>query len=338
MDAVTNDPIAGRTVLLTGASGFIGSHLCRLLVDRGAEVHALTSTVSSVYPPRLVDLRDRIVLHEGNLTDRSAMDVVARAVKPSHVFHLGAYTHVGKSWQRVDECVQANVQGTLNLLQALADVGYERFVYTGTSEIYGDIDVPFQEDAIVNPVSPYSVSKYAGERYCRLFQRSHGWPIVMVRPFNAYGPAQTPDRVIPEIITRALRGQDIPMTQGRQTREFNYVEDIAEGFLAAGTTPGVEGELFNIGCGEEISMQDLARRLLSVMGDPVQALFGALPERPTEIWRMYCDSTRARERLGWAPRHSLEEGLAKTIAWYRTEAEEGDSLFVSAAQPFSSPR
>jgi len=325
MDAVTS--LSGKPVLLTGASGFIGSHLCRALLDQGAEVHALTSAVSSVYPARLVDLRDRITLHEGNLSDRSAMDVVARAVRPTHVFHLGAYTHVGKSWQRVDECVSTNIQGTLNLLQALADTGYERFVYTGTSEIYGDIEVPFREDAVVNPISPYSVSKYAGERYCRLFQRSHGWPIVMVRPFNAYGPGQTPDRVIPEIITRALRGQNIAMTQGKQTREFNYVADLAEGFIAAGTTAGVDGELFNIGCGEEVSMRDLAKTILDLMGNPVEAEFGALPERPTEIMRMYCDSTRARSMLSWSPRHSLAEGLAKTIEWYSGEAK-GESLFA----------
>ena len=170
--------------------------------------------MSSVHPPRLVDLRDEITIHGGSLTDRSAMDSIVDLVGPTHVFHLGAYTHVGKSWQRVDECVQTNVQGTVNLLEALAGTDYERFVYTGTSEIYGDVDVPFREDALVNPISPYSVSKYAGERYCRMFHAGYGWPIVMVRPFNAYGPWQTPDRVIPEIIGRALRGQELKMTQG----------------------------------------------------------------------------------------------------------------------------
>jgi nucleoside-diphosphate-sugar epimerase len=146
--------LAGARVLVTGATGFIGSHLTRRLVEDGADVHALTSTVSSIYPTRLVDLRDRLTLHSGSLTDRSAMDVVADAARPDVVLHLGAYTHVGKSWERVDECVQVNVQGTVNLLQALARRGYDRFVYTGTSEIYGDAEVPFREDGPVNPVSP----------------------------------------------------------------------------------------------------------------------------------------------------------------------------------------
>lgn len=320
--------IAGARVLVTGAPGFIGSHLTRRLVELGAEVHALTSSVSSVYPTRLIDVRDRITLHEANLTDRSAMEALVERSRPEVVFHLGAYTHVGKSWQRVDECIQANVQGTVNLLQALAGTGYRRFVYTGTSEIYGDIAVPFREDASVNPISPYSVSKYAGERYCRMFHQGLGWPIVMLRPFNAYGPAQSPDRVIPEIIVRALRGQELRMTMGRQTREFNYVEDLAEGFVAAGVASGVDGEVINLGCGNDVSIRDVATTVLDALGNPITPQFGALPERPTEIWHMYSDNTKARELLGWEPRHSLEEGLAKTVAWYRAELDRGSSSFA----------
>jgi UDP-glucose 4-epimerase len=317
----------GTRVLITGASGFIGSHLTRRLVTEGAEVHAITSAVSSVYPIRLVDVRDRIHLHEANLTDRSAMDSVVGVARPEIVWHLGAFTHVGKSWHRVDECVQTNIQGTVNLLEALDGTGYRRFVYTGTSEIYGDVEVPFREDAQVMPISPYSVSKYAAERYCRMFRQGHGWPIVMLRPFNAYGPWQTPDRVIPEIIVRALRRQPLKMTQGRQTREFNFVEDLADGFFRAGTVAGIDGELINLGCGEEVSMRRMAETILDLMDNPVVPEFGALSDRPTEIWRMYSDNTRARELLGWSPSHTLEEGLAKTIGWYRSELAGDRSSF-----------
>lgn len=314
-------------VLVTGASGFIGSHLTRRLVAEGAEVHAVTPAVSSVYPDRLLDLRNSVVLHEANITDRSAMDAVAKSVKPSIVFHLAAYTHVGKSWQRVDECVQTNVQGTVNLLQALDSVGYDRFVNTGTSEIYGDIEVPFREDANVNPNSPYSVSKYAAERFCRMFREGHGWPIVLVRPFNAYGPAQSPDRIIPETIVRALRKQELKTTQGKQTREFNYVDDLVDGFLLAGTTRGIDGELFNLGGGEEIAIRDVVTTVLDVMGNPIEAEIGALSDRPTEIWRMFCDSTKARERLGWKPKYSLREGLESTVEWYRAELKNPGSAY-----------
>jgi len=322
------DSLSGSRVLVTGGSGFIGSHLARRLIAEGAEVHALTDEVSAVYPVRLVDLRGSITLHEANLTDRNAMDAVVELARPEYVFHLGAYTHVGKSWQRVDECIQTNIAGTVNILNALADTGYRRFIYTSTSEVYGDVAVPFHEDAKVEPISPYSVSKYAGERFCRMFRTGRGWPIVVVRPFNAYGPAQAPDRVIPEIIVRALRGQELRMTQGLQTREFNYVEDIADGFVRLATVAGIEGEVFNLGCGEEISMRDLATTILDVMGNPIEAQFGALAERPTEIRRMFSDSTKARERLGWKPAHTLVDGIDETIRWYRTELERPSSSFV----------
>ena len=320
--------LAGRRALLTGASGFIGSHLTRRLVAEGARVHALTSNVSSVYPSRLLDLRNSITLHEASLTDRGALEQVAAAVRPELVLHLGAYTHVGKSWQRVDECIQANVQGTVNLLMALAPYDYARFVNTGTSEIYGDVDVPFREDGPVHPISPYSVSKQAAEQYCQLFSEARSWPIVRVRPFNAYGPAQSPDRIIPEIIARALQGRPIRMTKGMQTREFNYVDDLADGFVRLLTTPGIDGELFNLGCGEEVSMRDLATRILALLGNPVEVDFGALPERPTEIPRMYADSAKARRVLGWQPRTSLEEGLTRTIDWFRRELAGGGSSFA----------
>jgi nucleoside-diphosphate-sugar epimerase len=326
--AAAADALSGSRVLVTGASGFIGSHLTRRLLDAGAEVHALTSVVSSVYPTRLVDVRDRINLHEASLTDRGALEAVAALVKPAYVFHLGAYTHVGKSWQRVDECVQVNVQGTVNLLMALAPHGYTRFINTGTSEIYGDIEVPFREDKQPHPISPYSVSKYAAEEYCRLFGEAHQWPIVRVRPFNAYGPAQSPDRVIPEIITRAMRGETLRMTQGRQTREFNYVTDLADGFIKVASTPDIDGELVNLGCGVDVSMRDLATKILELMGNPIRAEFGAIPDRPTEIWQMHCDPTKARELVGYEAKVSLDDGLAATIEWYREELSRAGTSFV----------
>jgi nucleoside-diphosphate-sugar epimerase len=283
--------------------------------------------VSSVYPTRLLEVRDQITLHEASLADRGALNIVAHDVRPSHVFHLGAYTHVGKSWQRVDECIQVNIQGTVNLLMALEPVGFTRFLNTGTSEIYGDIDVPFREDDAVHPISPYSVSKHSAEEYCRLFAEARSWPIVRVRPFNAYGPMQSPDRVIPEIITRALQRQPLLMTQGTQTREFNYVEDLADGMIRLATADGVDGELFNLGCGREVSMREVATLILSLLGNPIEPEFGALPERPIEIQRMHADVSKAADRLGWRATTSLEDGLATTIEFYRDALASGRSSF-----------
>lgn len=313
-------------VLVTGGSGFIGSALVRRVLADGHEVHALTSAVSAVYPQRLLEVRRQVVLHEGSLADRRAMDVLVARARPEVVFHLGAYTHVGKSWDRVDECISTNVQGTVNLLQALDVAGWpaRRVVYTSTSEVYGDVAVPFREDGPVNPISPYSVSKYAGERYCRMFGQGRGWPVVVVRPFNAYGPRQSPDRVIPEIVTRGLRRQRLAMTQGTQTREFVYVDDLADGFVRAGLLAGdeVHGEVVNLCSGDDITMRELATRVLALLGDPVRPEFGALPERPTEVPRLAGDPAKAARLLGWTPSVGLSEGLERTIAWYAAELGE----------------
>jgi UDP-glucose 4-epimerase len=322
------DSLRGKKVLVTGAGGFIGSHLVRALLRQEARVFAMSPSVSSVLPVRLADVADQIELVEANITDRSAMTALADTVQPELVAHLAAFTHVGKSFRRVDENIATNIQGTVNLLQAL-DGGYRRFVYTGTSEIYGDTPAPFGEDDPVNPVSPYSVSKYAGERYCLMFHQAYGWPITCLRPFNAYGPWQTPDRVIPEIILTALRGGELLMTEGRQTREFNFVTDLTAGFVSALVAEGVDGEVINLGCGEDISIRDLTLQVLELMGNPIQARIGALDHRPTEIWTMYCDNSKARDLLGWAPRHSLVEGLEATVAWYREEWENHNPFLRS---------
>ena len=330
MRRMTDSALRGRRVLVTGAAGFIGSHLVRRLLRDGAEVFAMTSAVSSVPPVRLTDVLDDVRIVEANLTDRSALEHLARTVRPEFVAHLGAYTHVGKSFVRVDENVSANVAGTVNLLQALQGE-YERFVNTGTSEIYGDVPVPFAEDCAVNPVSPYSVSKYAAERLRACSTAANDWPIVCLRPFNAFGPWQTADRVIPEIIVTALKGRPLEMTGGTQTREFNFVEDLVDGFVAALVTPEAEGSVINLGCGEEISMRALATRILGLMGDPIEPKFGALAERPTEIARMYCDNERARIILGWSPAHTLDTGLDLTISWYRDRFAEGHPFLAGTA-------
>lgn len=322
--------LRGARCLVTGAPGFVGSHLCDRLVEDGAEVTALTRQVSSVLPVRLAHLAGSVDIVPGDLHDAGSLRIVCARARPQYVFHLGAYTHVGKSFDHVGESLQTNIAGTVNLLGALAGTGYESFVYAGTGEVYGGASgAPFREDQPVAPLSPYAVAKHAGERYCRMFFEAYAWPIVMLRPFNAYGPRQSSDRIIPELVASCIAGVDIAMTEGRQTREFNYVTDIVDGFVRAALAgPRAHGEVVNVGCGEDISMRDLATRVVALMGDPVTPRFGALAHRPTEIWRMVCDATKARDLLGWTPTVSLDEGLRRTIAFYRAESERPGSAFL----------
>jgi nucleoside-diphosphate-sugar epimerase len=308
---------ATTRVLVTGGTGFLGSHLTRRLAAHDVDVHLTTRGSSSRFPWRLADVGERISLHQADVTDPAAVEAVISEVQPVLAFHLAAHTHAGTSWQHVDECLQTNVQGTVAVLRALGRHGCQRIVHVSTGDVYGNVPVPFREDMALDPRSPYAVSKVAAEQLCRLFHQTEGAPVVVVRPFTTYGPAQSADRLVPDVVLGALRGEHLSLTEGRQTREFTYVDDVVEGLLLAAHVPGVEGELFNLGGGEEAAVRDVVERVLALLGNPVEARFGALPGRPGDVPRMLSDSGRARARLGWAPEVTLDEGLGRTVAWYR---------------------
>lgn len=316
----------GTRVVITGGSGFIGSHLVRRLVQSGSKVAITTRYSNLIKNVRLKNLWDSIHVIEADLRNRGAL-VTVRDFRPEVVFHLAAYNHVGQSFTQVEECFDVNAKGTANLLDVCTDV--RRFVYISTSEIYGDqTQVPFVETMHPGPQSPYAITKYCGEMYCRMKQRmaSDGC-VVILRPFNAFGPEQSTKAVIPELIGKALRGEPIQTTPGEQTREFNYVDNLIEGMVLAGfTTKKLEGPI-NLAGGEEIQIKDLVRRIADLTGSRSELRIGAFPYRPNEIWRMHGDFTRARELLGWKPRVSFDEGLQKTVRWY---VQASDKLMTPA--------
>ncbi len=308
--------LAGKRVLVTGGSGFIGSHLVDRLRADGADV-AVTARYGNVMKnERLRHCWDELTVIEADLRNRGALVEVA-SLAPEVVFHLAAYNHVGQSFNQVEECFDVNAKGTANLLDVCS--GSDRFVYMSTSEVYGhQTEVPFVESMTPEPLSPYAITKYAGELYCRMKQRIGDGPSVfIVRAFNTYGPYQSAKAVIPELILDCLRGNPIRTTKGEQTREFNFVTDVVDGLISAAVHDGrIEGPV-NLACGEEVAITDLVRKIADLTETASTVEIGALPYRPTEVWRMYADSNRARKLLGWAPKVGLEEGLARTIEWFR---------------------
>lgn len=312
--------LAGKRVLLTGGSGFIASHLCRRLVQEHAQVYVAVKYNSVIDNIRLVNIWDRITPVEMDLRNTDSVAQV-REIKPQIIFHLAAYNHVGDSFLHIGEAMHSNCIGTVNLLEAYHD--YDCFVYTTTSEVYGyQASVPFTESMTPFPMSPYALGKYAGELYAQLKWKSHQRPIVMVRPFNAFGPYQSPRAIIAELIIRALTGEPLITTEGKQTRDFNYVENLVDGFIAAATTPAAIGEIINIGSGEEVSIADLVKTIHRVAESASALRIGELPYRKGEIWRMCADSQKARTILGWSPRVDWKNGLALTVNWYRQYIEE----------------
>jgi nucleoside-diphosphate-sugar epimerase len=308
--------VHGKRVLVTGGSGFIGSHLVHRLLELGAEVAVVVRYANVMENERLADCWERLHILEADLRNRGALAVI-RQFGPAVVFHLAAYNHVGESFRQVEECFDVNAKGTANLLDTCGDI--EKFIYISTSEVYGEQkQVPFVESMCPQPISPYAITKYAGELYCRMKQRmSNAPPIVILRPFNAFGPYQSTKAIIPELIINCLKGVPIRTTKGEQTREFNYVGNLIDGMILAANRPDRIDEVINLAGGEEVAIRDLVQKVAELTGSTSLLEVGALPYRPTEIWRMFADSTRARERLGWKPAVSLAEGLVRTIDWFR---------------------
>jgi nucleoside-diphosphate-sugar epimerase len=305
-----------KRVLVTGGSGFIGSHLVRRLLHDGATVAVTVRYGNVMKNERLRQCWERLRVIEADLRNRGALAAV-REFRPDVVFHLAAYNHVGESFRQVEECFDVNAKGTANLLDGCE--GVSTFVYMSTSEVYGhQQSVPFVEDMHPEPISPYAITKYAGELYCRMKQRIGGaTKVVVLRPFNAFGPYQSAKAIIPELIINCLQGNPIRTTKGEQTREFNYVENLVDGLLLAADRAGRFEGVINLASGEEVAIRDLVRLIAELTQTRSPIEIGALPYRPTEIWRMYADSTRARELLGWRPAVGLREGLERTVRWFR---------------------
>ena len=312
----------GKTVLVTGAGGFIGSHLTERLAREGACVRAFVRYTSRndrgllvLLPP---DLLVDIDVIAGDLRDGEAVRQAMQGVEV--VFHLGALIAIPYSYVHPREVVETNVLGTLNVLMAGRDLGTARIVHTSTSEVYGTAQyTPIDEKHPLQGQSPYSASKIGADRIVESFCRSFGLPAVTLRPFNTYGPRQSARAVIPTIITQVLTTDQVRLGALSPLRDFTYVEDTVEGFLRMGDSPGVEGQEINIGAGDCISIGDLAHKIMALAGRELPIVCDQERLRPekSEVMRLHADASRARQLLGWEPRVSLDEGLRLTIAWIR---------------------
>jgi dTDP-glucose 4,6-dehydratase len=312
----------GKTVLVTGAGGFIASHLVEALVLQGARVRGFVRYNSRGDPGLLALLPaerlEQVEIVAGDLRDLPAVQEAMRGV--THVFHLGAVIPIPYSYVHPAEVVETNVTGTLNVLLAARQPGVERVVHTSTSEVYGTAQrAPIDEDHPLQGQSPYSASKIGADKLAESFYRSFEVPVVTVRPFNTYGPRQSARAVIPAVIVQALTQEVVRLGNLDARRDLTYISDTVDGFLRVGQTPGVEGETFNLGTGVEVRIGDLAQQIIDLVGRPVSIHLDPERLRPekSEVQRLLSDNRRAFERLGWRPRVELHHGLAETIAWIR---------------------
>jgi UDP-glucose 4-epimerase len=307
--------LKNKKVLVTGGAGFIGSHLSKRLVSMGAQVSVTVKYRSIIDNVRIAPIWDQLDVREIDLRNWDSLRQF-QGDNFDYIFHLAAYNHVGESFLHVNEALQSNLVATANLLEAIPEFG--RFIYMSSSESYGLQDiVPFEEESMPFPISPYAVGKYAGECYAKMKRHQTQADIVCLRPFNTFGPYQCERAVIPDLIIQCLGGVPVETTEGKQTREFNFVENIVDGLLLAATVTPAPTELINIGGQEEIAICDLVKKIHELSNSRSELRIGALPNRPTEIWRMSAANQRAKDLLGWMPKVSFDEGLRRTIEWYR---------------------
>ncbi|MGB0383234.1 MAG: SDR family NAD(P)-dependent oxidoreductase [Ardenticatenaceae bacterium] len=318
-----------KQVLVTGAGGFIGSHLTERLVELGANVRGLVH-YNALGTWGWLDqspLREKIEVIAGDITDRDSVRQAMRDVEI--VFHLAALIAIPYSYHAPASYVRTNVNGTLNVLQVARELGVGRVIHTSTSEVYGTARyVPIDESHPLQGQSPYSASKIGADKLVEAFHLSFGLPVVTVRPFNTFGPRQSARAVIPAIITQCLAGQTIQLGNLIPTRDMNYVANTVEGFLLAASTPAAIGQTINLGSGREISIGDLAQLIARLVGHSIAIESDKQRIRPekSEVDRLLADNTLAGNLLGWEASVSLEEGLTRTIEWmqehktrYRTD-------------------
>ncbi len=314
--------LSSSKVLVTGAGGFIGSHLCELCLAKGAEVRAFVHYNSRSDWGMLGDLDkkklENIEIMAGDLRDS---DAVRRAVRGcNRVFHLGALIGIPYSYVNPVDVIQTNILGTLHVLQASLESSVDRLVQTSTSEVYGTAKyVPMDEMHPMNPQSPYAASKVGSDKLAESYHRTYGLPVVILRPFNTYGPRQSPRAVIPAIIIQALRSRTVRLGNLEARRDLTYVKDTARGFVAASTAPKVEGETIQLGSQCEYSVAELVGFLGAILKKKLTVDSDAARRRPeaSEVERLFASNQRAKERLQWQPEVSLIEGLGKTVHWFR---------------------
>lgn len=303
-------------ILITGASGFIGSNLTRKIAAERSDVNILIRTESD--PWRIKDVLPRIALHRADLTNREDIFAIIGKIKPKTIFHLAAYgVHSAHDDAKKIEAI--NLHGTMNLIDACAEFGFKIFVNTGSSSEYGVKKMPMKETDALEPNSDYAIFKAAATQYCQSLAKSKKLPIITIRPFSAYGPYEESTKLVPTLINSLLSNTCPPLVSPDTARDYIFIDDVIDAYLLAGQRPDLGGEIFNIGSGKQTTIKEIVNLSIRLTKASVKPKWGTMENRARDqnIWQ--ADISKAKSMLGWSPKNNLEEGLTKTINWLKAD-------------------
>lgn len=315
--------VQGKTILVTGAGGFIGSHLVEALVSKGAEVKPFVRYNSRNDWGMLENIpcgiKENLDVITGDIID---FGVVKKAVRNCDIiFHLAALIGIPYSYVAPESYVNTNIKGTLNIMQASLEEGVEKIVHTSTSEVYGTAKyVPIDENHPLQGQSPYSASKIGADMLAHSYFLSFNAPVAIIRPFNTFGPRQSARAVIPTIISQVLSGNEVNLGSLTPVRDLTYVKDTVNGFVKVAESDKSIGEIINIGNGKGITIGELAKKILTIMecqNTSIHTDEERIRPEKSEVMQLICDNSKANRMIGWSPAYSLDQGLKETIEWIR---------------------
>jgi len=307
-----------KKVLITGATGFIGSHLARGLVEKGLEVGIIKRDNSDIW--RIKGVLERVKVYNADLQDAYAILKVISDFKPDAVFHLAAYYAIEHKSAEIPNMVNANVLGTINLLEAARESKVKMFVNTSSCFVYKESKNKLKEDGALDPLNLYALTKIHAEQACSFYSEKYGLKCVTFRIFSPYGPGDHRRRLIPHVIKSFLKKEKSKMTSGKQKWDFIYVDDIVDAYLALLTRPAFSSrhEIFNIGTGDSVSVREIVLRLKEIMNSNLEPVWSAVAHRKNEVWFICADTSKAKRLLGWVPkRQILGKGLELTAKWFK---------------------
>lgn len=307
-----------KTIFVTGATGFVGSNLVHRLVKDGHEVHVSARKESNLW--RLQDIKNDLIFHYSDITDRYNIEKTVSEINPDIVYHTAVYG--GYPFQSDDDkIIKTNLIGTINVLKACLKTDMQCFVNTGTSSEYGMKSAPIKETDFLDPASSYAFSKAAATLYCHMAAKSVSAPVVTLRPFSPYGYYEEPGRLVPYVIRSCLRNEQPKLSSKTSVRDFIFIDDLIEAYILAAETQPAHGEIFNIGCGKQHTITDVVDKTKVITESSVEPVWESASGRPNEPAVWVADIAKARNVLGWEPEYSLDDGLKKTVEWVRNNME-----------------